>query len=320
VSISNRKGTVLAVDIGGTKIAAARVTGAGDIASRRRETTTTAGPQAIIDQLCQLLGGLRDETDEAVLAVGVGIPAVLEPGSDRVIWGPNLPGFRDIPLRESLESILQLPVYLEYDGHTAVLGEWWRGTGRGLQNVVFVIIGTGIGGGMVLDGRLYRGTNRLAGAVGWFTLATQADEDEPDRRRWESLAAGPGIARRTIEGLDAGRPSRLSRQGLTAEQVFDAARAGDVFAQEIVSQTARIIGIGVANIVSLVNPELVILGGGVGTQADLILEPVRSLVRTQAQPISGRSVRVEVSQLGEDAGLLGAAYTALERVGIRSAR
>jgi glucokinase len=322
VSVSNRKGTVLAVDIGGTKIAAARVTGAGHIASRRREMTPTAGPQAVIDQLCQLLGGLRDESDEAVLAVGVGIPAVLEPGSDRVIWGPNLPGFRDISLRESLESILQLPVYLEYDGHTAVLGEWWRGAGRGFQNVVFVIIGTGIGGGMVLDGRLYRGTNRLAGAAGWFTLATQACEEEPDRRRghWESLAAGPGIARRAIEGLDAGRPSRLSRQGLTAEQVFDAARAGDAFAQEIVSETARIIGIGVANIVSLVNPELVILGAGVGTQADLILEPVRRLVRTQAQPISGRSVRIEVSQLGEDAGLLGAAYTALERAGIRTAR
>jgi glucokinase len=322
VSISTRTVTVLAVDIGGTKIAAARVTGEGYIASRRRETTATAGPGAVIDQLTHLLGGLRDESDEPVLAVGVGIPAVLEPGSDRVIWGPNLPGFRNVSLRESLESVLHLPVYIEYDGHTAVLGEWWRGAGRGFQNVVFVIVGTGIGGGMVLDGRLYRGTDRLAGAAGWFTLATQPGEEEPEHRRghWEMLAAGPGITRRALEGLAAGRPSRLSPQDLTAEQVFDAARAGDVFAQEIVSETARIIGIGVANIVSLVNPELVILGGGVGTQADLILEPVRRLVRAQAQPVSGRSVRIEVSQLGEDAGLLGAAYTALERACISGAR
>ncbi len=319
--ISKRTGTVLAVDIGGTKIAAARVTDDGHIAGRRRETTATDGPQAVIDQLARLLGDLRTESEEPVMAVGVGIPAVLEPGSDLVIWGPNLPGFRDVRLRESLEAALGLPVYVEYDGHTAVLGEWWRGAGRGFQSVVFVIVGTGIGGGMVLDGRLYRGMNRLAGAAGWFTLDTRLGEEEPDRRRghWEMLAAGPGITRRALAGLDAGRPSSLSPEGLTAERVFDAARAGDSFAQEIVSETARIIGIGVANIVSLVNPELVILGGGVGTQGDLILEPVRSVVRAQAQPISGRSVRIEVSQLGEDAGLLGAAYVALERAGIRPA-
>lgn len=314
MSNSNRAGTVLAVDIGGTKVAAARVTSEGQVVSRRREVTATTGPPAVIDQLTRLLGDLRDESTDPVIAVGVGIPAVLEPGSDRVIWGPNLPGFRNVKLREPLETALQLPVYLEYDGHTAVLGEWWQGAGRGLQNVVFVIVGTGIGGGMVLDGKLYRGTNRLAGAAGWFTLATELAEDEPARRygHWELLAAGPGIARRALEGLDAGRPSILSPQDLTAEQVFKAARAGDAFAQEIVSETARIIGIGVANIVSLVNPELVILGGGVGTQADAILEPVRRVVRHQAQPISGRSVRIEVSQLGEDAGLLGAAYAAFK--------
>jgi glucokinase len=318
VSHSNRAGTALAVDIGGTKIAAARVTKEGRILSRRREVTATTGPPAVIDQLTRLLGELRDESDEPVIGVGIGIPAVLETDSDLVIWGPNLPGFRNVKLREALEAAVELPVYLEYDGHTAVLGEWWQGGGRGFQNVVFVIIGTGLGGGMVLDGKLYRGNNRLAGAAGWFTLATELRKEEPDRRRghWELLAAGPGITRRTLDGLKAGRSSSLSAQGLTAERVFDAARAGDAFAREIVRETARVIGIGVANIVSLVNPEIVILGGGVGTQADLILDPVRQVVRDQAQPISGASVRVEVSSLGEDAGLLGAAYAAFERAGV----
>jgi glucokinase len=270
----------------------------------------------VIDQLIRLLNDLRVESNDPIIAVGIGIPAVLEPGSDLVIWGPNLPGFRNVKLREPLEAALKLPVYLEYDGHTAVLGEWWQGAGRGFQNVVFVIIGTGIGGGMVLDGRLYRGNNRLAGAAGWFTLASEIAEEGSDRRcgHWELLAAGPGITRRALEGLKVGRSSILSPQTLTAERVFNAARAGDTFAQEIVSETARIIGIGVANIVSLVNPEMVILGGGVGMQADLILEPVRRVAHNQAQPISVRSVRIEVSQLGEDAGLLGAAYAAFERV------
>jgi len=317
VSGANRGGTALAVDIGGTKIAAARVTNQGQVLSRRREVTATAGPPAVIDQLTRLLGELIDESDAPVIGVGVGIPAVLERGSDLVIWGPNLPGFRQVRLRESLEAALRLPVYIEYDGHTAVLGEWWQGAGRGFQSVVFVIVGTGLGGGMVLDGKLYRGNNRLAGAAGWFTLATELKKEEPDRRRghWELLAAGPGITRRALDGLKAGRSSSLSAQGLTPEQIFDAARVGDAFAREIVDETARIIGIGVANIVSLVNPELVILGGGVGTQADLILEPVRQIVRDQAQPISGASVRIEVSSLGEDAGLLGAAYAAFERAG-----
>jgi glucokinase len=313
-----RTETVLAVDIGGTKIAAARVTSEGQILSRRREVTVTTGPPAVIDQLTRLLNNLREESSDPIRAVGIGIPAVLEPGSDLVIWGPNLPGFRNVKLREALEAALKLPVYLEYDGHTAVLGEWWQGAGRGFQNVVFVIIGTGLGGGMVLDGKLYRGNNRLAGAAGWFTLTTELDEEEPGHQRghWELLAAGPGITRRALEGLEAGRASSLSPQALTAERVFNAARTGDAFAQEIVSETARVIGIGVANIVSLVNPELVILGGGVGMQADLILKPVRRVVRDQAQPISACNVRIEVSRLGEDAGLLGAAYTAFERAHI----
>jgi glucokinase len=318
MSDSDRAGTALAVDIGGTKIAAARVTSEGQVLSRRREVTAKASPQAVIDQLTRLLVELRDESDDPAIGVGIGIPAVLERGSDLVIWGPNLPGFREVRLREALEVPLRLPVYIEYDGHTSVLGEWWQGTGRGFQSVVFVIVGTGLGGGMILDGKLYRGYNRLAGAAGWFTLATELKAEEPDRRRghWELLAAGPGITRRALDGLKAGRSSSLSAQEITAEQVFDAARAGDAFAGDIVGETARIIGIGVANIVSLVNPELVILGGGVGTQADLILEPVRRVVRDQAQPISGASVRIEVSSLGEDAGLLGAAYAAFERAGV----
>jgi glucokinase len=309
-------GTVLAVDIGGTKTVAARVAGDGQIVGRRREPTSTAGPSAVVSQLVRLLRGLEGDTNhQPTQSVGIGIAAVLEPDSDLVIWGPNLPGFRDVQLREPLEDALQLPVYIEYDGHTAVLGEWWRGAGRGFQNVVSIIIGTGLGGGMILDGRLYRGRDRLAGAAGWFTLATETHLDGQARQcgHWELLAAGPGIVRRAIQGLGAGAPSTLSPQCLTTEQVFDAARSGDGYAQAIVGETARVIGIGVANIVSLVNPDLVVLGGGVGTQADLLLEPVRQIVRDQAQPISGRSVRIEVSQLGEDAGLLGAAYAAFDR-------
>jgi glucokinase len=236
---------------------------------------------------------------------------VLENGTDRVIWAPNIPDCRDVDLRGPLGAALGMPVFLEYDGHTAVLGEWWQGAGRGYQNVVFIIIGTGIGGGLILNGRLVRGRDRLAGAAGWFVLTTDPGEAEAARSRghWESLAAGPGIARRA-------QAAGGERTGLTAEGVFAEARAGGVWAQTLVAETARTIGLGVANIVSLVNPDIVILGGGIGTQGDLILEPVRQVVRDWAQPVSGRGVRVEVSQLGEEAGLLGAAYAAFERAAL----
>lgn len=157
--------TVLAVDIGGTKIAAAGVTGSRQIVARRREATPVTGPTDLMPRLTAMLADLQLEAGSPV-AVGIGLPAMLEPNSDRVLWAPNIPGCRDVLLREPLEQALRVPVFLEYDGHTAVLGEWWQGAGRGYQNVVFSIIGTGIGGGMIVNGTLYRGRNRLAGAAG----------------------------------------------------------------------------------------------------------------------------------------------------------
>lgn len=316
MSGADRGTSVLAVDIGGTKVAAARVTSDGRIVSRRREMIAPGGPPAVVDQITRLLRDLLDiPGNEASVAVGIGLPAVLEQGTDLVIWAPNLPGFRNVPLRELLQASIGLPVYLENDGHTAVLGEWWQGAGRNSSNVVAVTIGTGIGGGMILDGKLYRGHDRLAGAIGWSSLTTEISEESSARvyGHWEMLAAGPGIARRAWAGLEAGRSSTLTPTSLTAERVFDAARAGDAFAQEVVFESARLIGIGVANIVSLLNPDVVVLGGGVGSQADLILDTVRQVVRDVAQPASGRSAHIESSHLGDDAGILGAAFAAFER-------
>jgi glucokinase len=310
------QGSVLAVDIGGSKTIVALVNANGEIIHWRRDATSMNGPSAVIEQLLNMMHQILEEgRPEDVVAVGIGIPAVLEKKTDMVIWGPNLPGFRNVKLREALEDKLKLPVFIEYDGHTAVLGEWWQGAGRGYENVVFVIIGTGIGGGMILDGKLFRGASRLAGAAGWFTLATEIDNEDSSRQygHWEYLASGPGILRRAQSILRSGRSSIVDPEKLTTRDVFSAARNFDPLCQEIVNETARIIGIGVANIVSLVNPEVVILGGGIGMQADLLLGKVKGVVRSQAQPISSQSVQIVASKLGERAGLLGAAYIAFDR-------
>ena len=315
---------LLVVDLGGTKVAAALMTQDGEILSRQEQPTCQLGPQPLIAQIVDLLHAASAENGlnlASVLGVGVGIPAVLEPGSDHVIWAPNLSGWRDVALRPALENQLGLPVFIEYDGHAAVLGEWWRGAGRGYQSLAMVIVGTGIGGGLILDGRLYRGRNRLAGAAGWFAMTDQADLDDPrhhDLGHWESLAAGPGIARQAQAQLKDHPDSMLHKLGEpyspTARQVFEAARSGDPLALQVVQDTAGRIGLGVANIVSLVNPELVILGGSVGRQGDLLLPRVRQVVRLWAQPASARSVEITCSKLGPDAGLYGAAYAVLSRI------
>jgi glucokinase len=304
-------------------VATALVTTTGKIVLRQQEPTSQAGPEAGIAQIIRLLRALLAQSDlrpSDIYGIGVGIPAVLELETDHVIWAPNLTGWRSVALRPALQSQLELPVYIEYDGHTAVLGEWWVGAGQGYMSVVDVIIGTGIGGGMILDGRLYRGRDRLAGAVGWFAMTSEADWIDQRGRaigHWESLAAGPGIAHLARTLLADYPDTRLSEIGsiesLTAKHIFKAAREDDPLAQQVVTQTACLIGLGVANIVSLVNPEIVILGGSIGAQGDLLLARVQETVQCWAQPISASSVLIVSSPLGSDAGLLGAAYAALLR-------
>jgi glucokinase len=313
---------VLAVDLGGTKLALAVVSPQGEILAQLQEPTCQDGPQPGIEQIVRLARALLDSPSIAALsieAIGVGIPAVLERDSDFVVWAPNLHGWRNVALRPALEKALDLPVSVEYDGHTAVLAEYWLGAGRGFHSVVDLIVGTGIGGGMILEDRLIRGVNRLAGAAGWFVMA--GDPNLSDERAhsigfWEAMAAGPGLALQAKAELSLHPESILTPFGdaLTAVDIFTAAGQGDQFAAQLLDRLAGWLGLGIANIVSLVNPEVVILGGGVGSQCSRLLSSIGEVVQRWAQPISARSVQLNVSPLGAQAGLLGAAYVAWLRL------
>jgi glucokinase len=310
---------ILAVDLGGTKVACAVLDRRGEILLRNEEHTSQQGPQAGMRQIIRLLKDLLSQAGlsaNRVSGVGVGIPAVLGP-DDLVIWAPNLAGWRNVPLALTLEQELGVPAFIEYDGHTAVLGEWWQGAGKGYQSIAMVIVGTGIGGGLIIDGKLYRGRDRLAGAAGWFALTTDPALDDSQGLslgHWESLAAGPGIANIALKLLSNHPDSDLNGLGsLTAKQIFEAARAGDSFAKEVVERIAGLLGLGIANIVSLINPEVVILGGSIGRQGDLLQEKIREVVLRWAQPASARTVIITSSSLGADAGLYGAAFAVLTR-------
>lgn len=310
---------VIAVDIGGTKVAVAVVTPEREVHARMTEPMDQSGPAGGIAQIIRLCRAAAARAD--VAGIGVGIPAVLAPETDHIIWAPNIHGWRGVALRPALEAAFGLPACIEYDGHTAALGEWWvlPSPERERETLVSVIIGTGIGGGIIAEGRLLRGRNRLAGASGWFALTTDPSGSQERAQgigHWESLAAGPGIARRARALLNDYPGSTLARIGetLSARDVFEAARAGDRCAQRIVEETADLIGLGVSSIVSLLNPDRIVLGGSIGCQGDVLLPRVREVAARWAQPASGAAVHIDSSRLGGDAGLLGAAYAAFSRL------
>jgi glucokinase len=297
----------LAVDVGGTKVAAAVIERDGTLLRKLHQPTNLRGAQSVVDQIAEmsvaLLNGERPE------AVGVSVPAVLEYQTDRILWAPNLPGWENADVKMMLEQRFDVRAAIEYDGHAAVLGEWWAGKARGCESAASIVIGTGIGAGFIADGRLWRGRNRLAGAVGWFPVPTSTGVVP-----WESAASGPAIARQALREIAAGQPTLLKADGLTAKTVFDAAEQGDDLACRVIDEAARVIGLGVAAVISFANPDIVILGGSIGKHAALLLPTVREIAAQQAQPYAARDLPIMLSELGEEAGLLGAAYSAFEQI------
>lgn len=288
------------VDVGGTKIAAAVVDSNGTIlrkiklATDRGDRDRSVSQVALAAREAVAVAGLEWAR---IAAVGVDIPGIYYPKTGKV-WAPNLPGWDHIPLREYLEAQLPRPVVVDSDRSAYVLGEQWLGAARGFEDVVFVAVGTGIGAGILAGGRLVQGAEGIAGAVGWFALNPAKKEIYQQVGGWEGESAGPAVARR------AGTA--------TAEEAIERARRNDAAACLAVAEAAKYLGMGIANLVSVLNPEIVVLGGGLMQAGDLFLEPIRREMREWAQPLSGAAVRIEMTQLGEDAGLLGAARLGLE--------
>jgi glucokinase len=280
---------VLAVDLGGTKISAAVVDETGAVQSRVKVPTPQRG---VVEQIVGVASGLGGD----VSAAGIIVPGIYYPGTGDV-WAPNVLGGDRFPLKEALESALRMTVVIDSDRSGYVAGEQWLGAARGLRNVVFLAVGTGIGAGIIADGRLIRGEGGVAGAVGWFAMRPERDEIPSRIGCLEAEAAGPAVARR----LGAA----------SAEAAAEAARRGDARAIQAFEETAAWLAMGIANLISALNPQMVVLGGGLMQAADLLLDPIRRRVRDWAQPIAMEQARIELTQLGEDAGLLGAARLAL---------
>ncbi len=292
---------VIAVDLGGTKVAAAVVDRNGVLHFRQKSPVTRAGVVECARQIAVMVDVCAKSlpSQSNVHAIGLIVPGIYKPDTGHV-WAPNLWAQEDVPLRAELERAMPYPLVLDDDRAGYVLGEQWRGAAQGLKHVVFLAVGTGIGAGILIGGKPVHGTGGVAGAVGWFRFAGPAQDNYQQVGCWEAEAAGPAFARR------AGANS--------AEEAFAAADRGDRRALAAIERTAEYLALGVANLISILNPEIVILGGGLMQQGARFLDPVRKKALEWAQPVAAQQVRIELTQLGEDAGLLGAAWLAWQNV------
>jgi len=291
---------VLAIDIGGTKLATAAVEADGRIRVRRKAAVAREGVDATVEQIADEAERVLAEAGldwSQVAGAGAIVPGIYRE-AEGTAWAPNLWGDQFVDLKAALGARLPVAVRIDSDRAGYVLGEQWLGAARGLTDVVFLAVGTGIGAGILSGGRLIRGAGDIAGAVGWFALQPEYKDAYRHCGCWEAEAAGPALA---------GRGGELS-----AEALMEAARNGGQRARAAVDETARYLAMGIANLISALNPEMVVLGGGLMQAGGLFLEPIRRAAPQWAQPYSARQARIELSTLGESAGLLGAARLALE--------
>jgi glucokinase len=325
-----------AIDVGGTKIASALFTREGEIAARNKVAIDKSGGDAAAAQVRNEMAALADAARMAggrLAAVGICVPGIAYSASGKV-WAPNIPGWDQYPLLERIRGHVQkeegghvqsvhvpiIPLILESDRSAYVAGEAWRGAAAGARDAVFLAVGTGIGAGIISGGRILHGHEDIAGAVGWFGLDPGFKPEYASMGSFEAEASGNSVARKARQRLAEGRPSIVldlaggAIEAVTAETVAAAARGKDPLAMEVVAEAVMYLAMGVANIVSILNPEVVVLGGGLFQAADLFLEPVRREFKRWAQPLAARSVRIEPSALGEEAGLYGCGKLAWDAV------
>jgi glucokinase len=305
---------VIAVDLGGTNIRAARFV-ANDphpVAQVRLSTFAARGREVVISRILDAVGQVAGDSP-ADLRIGIGAPGPLDPKRGIILEAPNLPGWNDVPLRAIVVEALHCPVAIGNDANLAALGEWRYGAGQGAQDVLYLTLSTGIGGGVICSGRLLEGFHGLAAELGHMTL----DRNGPvcgcgKQGHLEALASGPAIARRAVELIRSGEPSSLARggddlTGLTAALVGEAARAGDSLAKRVVKEAGEAIGCHLASLMHAFDPEVIILGGGVSQMGDLLFEPIQNALRSHIlHPRYLDGLRLVPAALGDEAGLIGA--------------
>lgn len=306
---------IAAIDLGGTKIYTVLADAQGRIlAFTREETKANRGPDAIIRQMASTVHTVFSKAGQSTSRLsGVGVCAAgfFDWQKKLLIHSPNLPGWDMVPLEKELEQQLGVPVIAENDANAQALGEARLGAGRGAQDQIFITVSTGIGAGLIVDGSIYRGSKGFAGEVGHMVVKSDGPVCGCGRRGClETVSSGTAIARAALNAVNDGKKTLLSAtlisEGkLAAPHIFQAAQLGDTVAKEILAEATHYLGIGLVNLVNLLNPEIIIVGGGVAEAGEVFLNPLRELITHNAIPPSAATVTLKKAELGVEAGVTG---------------
>lgn len=327
---------VVAVDLGGTQIRTAILRGATLLSRVGMLTGENPTPQRIIPRIFQAVDLALEQANVTltqIAGIGIAAPGPLNSYTGVVYAPPNLPGWENVPLRTLFEERFPVPIFVENDANAAGLGEYMFGAGRGSRNIVYLTISTGIGGGVITDGKILEGTNGTAAELGHMTVDWHGERCNCGNIGClERLASGTGIARHANAAIAEGRGDELlafalehqpddienskastpedvaayTPEHVTARTVALAAEVGIPVAREIIAIAAEALGVGLVNIIHIFNPEKIILGGGVTQMGALLLDPARRIVEERTMVVPRKSAQIVLAELGHDVGLIGA--------------
>jgi glucokinase len=313
---------VLAIDLGGTKLATAVFAEDGDLLCQEKLPLEKKAGTVVGELICKQVEKIvsaQKEKGEEIFSIGISVPGIYY-NKQETVWAPNIPGWKNYPLLKEIKAITpNMAVSIDSDRTCYILGEHWKGNAKDCTDAIFLAVGTGIGAGILINGKILRGANDIAGAIGWMALEKPFDQSYKDCGCFESTASGEGIvklAKKMIAQKNdyAGPLKNKTLTALTAVDVFDAYETNDPVAKEVLHHCIETWGMAVANLVSLFNPQKIIFGGGVFGPAMQFIPAIYEEAKKWAQPISVNQVIVEASALGSHAGLYGAGYMALQNI------
>lgn len=302
---------VLAIDLGGTKVASGVFSESGQVLQRHSRPLEGRGGKAVGRLVTDAVSAAAGPF--GITSIGLAVPGIARRHSGTV-WAPNIPGWEDYPLLAEVRAAAPgIPVRMESDRSCYILGEAWQGKAQGCSDAIFLAVGTGIGAGILTDGRLLHGAADIGGAIGWMALDRPFQDTYVECGCFESRASGEGIAKvaAALVAEDSSYEGYLKKDAVQAQDVFEAWSRHDRIAIQVIGQCISLWGMAAANLVSLFNPARIIFGGGVFGPAVMFIPMIAAEAARWAQPVSMRQVRFEASALGGDAGLYGAAYLAL---------
>jgi glucokinase-like ROK family protein len=323
-SLNGSLALVAGVDIGATSIDLGIADFSGKLIARYAETASVKdGPIKILGRVCSLLEKMLKEKkldSEKMSGIGIGVPGPVDFSVGTLVSPPIMPGWEEYPIIQTVQQWFpSANVVVDNDVNVMALGEIHRGAGQGIDNLIFVKIGTGIGAGIICEGRIYRGTNGCAGDIGHISVSKSGPLCRCGNMGClEAVAGGPAIARRALDAAQAGRSSVLLKyyetngEVLRAEHVGEAAREGDALAIEIIRKSGQCVGDVLASLVNFYNPQMIVIGGGVTNLGNLLLSSVRQAVLQRSTALATRDLRIVFSEIGADAGVIGAVNLAMD--------